>query len=195
MIKSLSKLTMRRYIELVCGDTSVLTTKGEIVPPAKLQKTRKRLIFDYARLSDDAGSKIFLSEHTSRVKAKAELTMFQCLNNALALGAFEDVRDVLREYGIARTMDDKQVAAEVTRLLKRAKTNVKRYEEERKKDDDGHEPMPDEIRTQFDRQAASLMTYFKFQIDFDVITASQFACMIDQAHKQIKAQMAALSKK
>lgn len=194
MIKSLSKLTMRRYVELVCGDTSVLTAKGEIVTPAKLQKMRKRLIFAYARLSDGAGSKIFISEHTTRVKAKAELTMFQCLNNALALGAFEDVRGVLREYGIARTMDDKQVAAEVTRLLKRAKTNVKRYEEE-KKDDDGHEPTPDEIRTQFDRQAASLMTYFKFQIDFDVITASQFACMIDQAHKQIKAQMAALSKK
>ena len=194
MIKSLSKLTMRKYIELVCGDTSVLCGPHEIVPEAKLQKTRMRLIFDYARLSDDAGSKIFISDHAAKVKAKAELVMFQCLNNALALGAIDDVRGVLREYGIIRTMDDTQVAAEVTRLMKRAKTNVKRYESENK-DSDGSEPTPDEIRTQFDRQAASLMTYFKFQIDLDTITASQFACMIDQAHKQIKAQMAALSKK
>jgi len=86
------------------------------------------------------------------------------------------------------------VATEVTRLLKRAKTNIKRYEQEQK-DVSDKEPTPDEIRTQFDRQAASLMTYFKFQIDFDTISASQFACMVDQAHKQIKAQMAALSKK
>lgn len=194
MIKSLSKLTMRRYIELVCGDTSVLTGRGEVVTPAKLQKVRKRLIFDYARLSDDAGSKIFISEHTTQIKAKAELIMFQCLNNAIALGAFEEVRGVLKEYGIVRTMDNSQVAAEVTRLLKRAKTNIKRYEQEQK-DVSDKEPTPDEIRTQFDRQAASLMTYFKFQIDFDTISAFQFACMVDQAHKQIKAQMAALSKK
>mgnify|MGYP004500938915 CR=1 FL=1 len=194
MITSLSKLMMRQYIELVCGDTSVLCERHEIVAEAKLQKTRKRLIYDYARLSDDAGSKIFLKDHSSKVKAKAELTMFQCLNNALTLGAFDDVRGVLKEYGIVRTMTDEQVAAEVTRLLRRAKTNVKRYDDE-KKEDDGKEPTPEEIRTQFDKQGAALMTYFKFQIDFDRMPASQFACMVDQAHKQIKAQMAAMSKK
>ncbi len=193
MIKSLSKLTMRQYIDLVCGDTSVLTGTGEIVAPAKLQKVRKRIIFEYARLSDDAGSKIFISDHTSRIKAKAELTMFQCLHNALILGAFDDVRNVLKEYGLTRTMDDKQVTAEVTRLLKRARTNVSRYDQAKKEEE--KEPTSDEIRLQFDRQAAALMTYFKFQIDFDTISASQFACMVDQAHKQIKAQMAALSKK
>lgn len=193
MIKSLSKLTMRQYIDLVCGDTSVLTSPGEIVSPAKIQKVRKRIIFEYARLSDDAGSKIFISDHTSRIKAKAELTMFQCLHNALILGAYDDVRNVLKEYGLTRTMDDKQVTAEVTRLLKRARTNVNRYDLEKKKEE--KEPTSDEIRLQFDRQAAALMTYFKFQIDFDTISASQFACMVDQAHKQIKAQMAALSKK
>lgn len=194
MIKSLSKLTMRQYIELVCGDISVLKKTTEIVAPAKLAETRKRLIFEYSQLSDNAGSKIFLNEHVSRVKAKAELTMFQCLNNALALGAFDEVRGVLKEYGIARTMDDRQVADEVKRLLARAKANIKRSENESAKDDDRY-PTPDEVRTQFDHQAASLMIYFKFQIDLDKVTASQFACMIDQAHKQINAQMAILSKK
>ncbi len=194
MIKSLSKLTMRQYVELVCGDTSVLTGVGEIVTPVRLQEVRKQLIFDYSRLSDDAGSKIFLSEHAAKVKAKAELTLFRCLNNAIALHAFDDVRQILKEYGIARTMDDEQVAAEVTRLLKRAKTNVNRIEQEMGVDS-GEEPTSEEIHTRFDREAASLMTYFKFQIDFDTISASQFACMIDQAHKQIKAQMAAMKKK
>ena len=194
MITSLSKLAMRQYIDLVCGDMSVITETDESVPPAKLVEARKQLIFEYSRLSDDAGSKIFISNHASRVKAKAELTLFQCLNNALALGAFDDVRGVLKEYGIARQMDDEQLAAEVKRLLKRATTNIKRMNgEETAKSD--KEPSPEEIRTNFDRQAASLMTYFKFQIDLDRITASQFACMVDQAHKQIKAQMAALRKK
>ena len=194
MITSLTKLTMRQYIELVCGDMSVLKGIAEIVSPAKLEETRKQLIFEYSQLSDNAGSKIFLNEHVSRVRAKAELTMLQCLNNALVLGAFDDVRSVLKEYGIARTMDDRQLVDEVKRLLARAKSNVKRSKEESEKGKD-QQPTPDEIRTQFDRQAASLMTYFKFQIDLDKITASQFACMIDQAHRQINAQMAALSKK
>lgn len=194
MITSLSKLTMRQYIELVCGDVSVLKGSAEIVSPAKLAETRKQLIYEYSRLSDDAGSKIFLSKHVSRLKAKAELTMFQCLNNALVLGAFDEVRSVLKEYGISRKMDDKQLTDEVKRLLNRAKTNIKRSEEESHADSD-KQPTPDQIRTQFDRQAASLMTYFKFQIDLDTITASQFACMIDQAHKQTKAQEVAMSKK
>lgn len=194
MKTSLSQLSMRQYIELVCGDTSVLKSSHEIVLPAKLQESRKNIIFEYARLSDEAGSKIFLSDHVTRLKANSELMMFQCLNNALALGAFDEVRGVLKEYGIVRTMDNKQLAAEVTRLLKRAKTAVKRYEAEAKKDKE-EEPTPDQIRTQFDRQAASLMSYFKFQIDINTIPASQFACLIDQAHKQINAQMAALSKK
>ena len=130
-----------------------------------------------------------------RIKAKAELVLFQCLNNALALGAFDEVRGVMKEYGIAKDMDDNQVSVEVARLLKRAKTNIKRHEQEQMQKDDEKEPTADEIRIQFDRQAASLMTYFKFQIDFDTMPASQFACMVDQAHKQINAQMAAMSKK
>lgn len=192
MITSLSKLTMRQYIELVCGDVSVL--KGsEIVSAAELENTRKRLIYEYSCLSDDAGSKIFLNKHVARMRAKAELTMFQCLNNALLLGASDDVRNVLKEYGITRKMDDSHLVEEVKRLLYRAKTNVKRAEEESAIVGDRH-PSTDEIRTQFDRQAASLMTYFKFQIDLDKITASQFACMADQAYKQIKAQIAEMSK-
>lgn len=194
MITSLSKITMRQYIELVCGDVSVLKERAEIVSPSKLGKTRKRLIYEYSRISDNAGSKIFLNDHVSRVRAKAELTMFQCLHNALLLGAFDEVRGVLKEYGIARKMDDKQLAEEVKRLLKRAKTNIRRSEKDFGKDNE-KQPAPDEIRTNFDRQAASLMSYFKFQIDLDRITASQFACLVDQAHKQINAQMAALSKK
>ena len=194
MITSLTKLTMRQYIELVCGDVSVIKGTAEIVSQERLQEVRKQLIYEYARLSDDAGSKVFLSNNASRVKARAELTLFQCLNNALMLGAFDEVRGVLKEYGIARKMDDRQLVDEVKRLLNRVKTNIKRAQSEDSANDD-KEPTPDEIRTQFDRQAASLMTYFKFQIDLETITASQFACMVDQAHKQIKAQMAAMSKK
>lgn len=193
MITSLSKLTMHQYIELVCGDVSVLKGSAEVVSPVKLEKTRKQLVYEYSKLSDNAGSKIFINDHVWRVRAKAELTMFQCLNNALLLGAFDDVRAVLKEYGIARKMDDKQLADEVKSQLNRARANLKRSKENPGKDNE-KQPTPDEIRTHFDRQAASLMTYFKFQIDLDRISASQFACLVDQAYRQINAQMAAISK-
>ncbi len=196
MITSLSKLTMRQYIELVCGDMSVLKGGAEVIPPAKLGETRKRLIYEYSRLSDNAGSKVFLNDHVLRVRAKAELTMFQCLNNALLLGAFDEVRGVLKEYGITRKMDDdNQLANEVKLTAQTGQEPIS----------NGARKIPIRLMKSnphrkryaliFDRQAASLMSYFKFQIDLDRISASQFACLVDQAHRQINAQMAALSKK
>lgn len=193
MITSLSKLTMRKYIELVCGDTSALIEQGEVVPESKLIQLRQKLILEYAQLSDSTGSKILLAEQVDRYRATMELTFFQCLNNALITGAQDEVRALLKEYGKNTVEDGKELVMEVSRLLKRAKTNVKRYENQQASGS-VKEPGADEIRTQFDRQAASLMTYFKFQIDFDTISASQFACMTDQAQKQIKAKMAAMNK-
>ncbi|MCF0219319.1 MAG: hypothetical protein HUK14_06015 [Muribaculaceae bacterium] len=193
MITSLTKLTMRQYVDLVCGDTSVLVSNAESVSEDKLQETRKRLLYEYAVMSDSAGTKIMLSEHERKQRAKAELALFKVLTNMLALAAFDDVRNILRAYGISRNLDDRQLADEVGRLLRRAKTNIARTNQ--KNDEDEKEPSPDEIRSRFDKQAASLMTYFKFQIDFNTIPASQFACMIDQANREIKAKMAALRKK
>lgn len=194
MIESLSQLTMRQYIELACGDTSVLTRAHEVRTPAQLAKRRSRLMREFAALSDEGAHRATLNRHALMVKSVAELNMFQCLANTLALDGVDDVRGVLRKFGISREMDDAAVAAEVAQLLRRAKTNVKRYQSEAKTQG-GFEPTPDEVRAQFDRQAVSLMTYFKFQIDLATISASQFACMIDQANKQLKAQMAAMSKR
>lgn len=192
MIKSLSNLTMQQYIDMLCGNVAVLLGKGEIVSPAKLDKVRKKLIFEYARLSDNAAIAAFLTERASCIRTEVEVTMFKCLSNALALGAYEQVRRVLREYGLSRPMTDEQVVEEVSRLLNRAKSEIKRQSQNK---NEAEAPTSDQIRTQFDRQAAALMTYFKFQIDLDTIKASQFACMVSQADKQIKALLATTGRK
>lgn len=189
MIRELSDLTMRQYVDMLCGDASVLLERREVASPKEIESVRRKLVFDYARLSDSAGMRAMLSEMERKKKAHAELLLFQVLSNLIALRGFAEARGVLRTYGIAREMDDAQTAAEVERLLRRAETEKKRAEQERGEKPKEHSPA--EIRAQFDRQAASLMSYFKFQIDFNAIPASQFACLVDQAQREIKAKMAA----
>lgn len=192
MITELSGLTMRQYVDLLCGETSVLLKPHEVASPQQIESVRKRLAYDFARLSDSAGTRSLLSDAEGRKRADAELVLFQVLNNLIVLGAHEDVRKVLKIYGIAREMTDQQTAAEVDRLLKKAQTEIKRHQQEQ-----GEKPKArtaSEIRLHFDRQAASLMSYFKFQINMDVMPASQFACLIDQAQKEIRAKMAAYKK-
>lgn len=133
-----------------------------------------------------------LLEYEARQRALATLTLCQVLSNLMALGATDDVRAILREHGNRREYDDKALAVEVETMLGRAKTEVKRTE---RPDRDVREPTEKEIRGSFDRQTASLMTYFKFQINLDVASASQYACMVEQANKEIKAKMAAMAKR
>lgn len=195
MITSLTQLTMRQYIDLVCNDTSVLNPDNEPVTDSQLDELRSELIAEFNKLSNEAATKANLVDKLALVKAKRELMLFRCLNKAILEGGVDDVRSVLKDYGISREMTNKQLSDEVVRRLKRAKTEIKRYESKKTQATQDRELTKNEIRLQFDRLAASLMTHFKVQIDFNTITASSFAYMIDQADKQIKAQLSIMNKK
>ena len=192
MIETLDQLTIGKFIDLVCGDTSVLHGKMEVVSPVKLTTVMRNIVFEYKEIVDNSGMKGYISEVEEYVKARMSIVVYSMCMNLVLLKEYTRAREVLSECGIrASSMTDARVEAEVKSQLERAKYNVLKIEEENKKDSSSTV----NIRKEFDALTAALMAYFKFQIDTDTMKATVYAHLVARHNKEIKAQIDALKRK
>lgn len=192
MIERLDQLTMSRFIDLVCGDTGALTSKGEAADPAILSATARNIIFEYHSIVDEAGTKRYLLRLEDLLKGRIGIAALTICENLAALREYGRVREVLKEQGInTGGMSDKRVAAEVKSRLCRARRDVEKLEEESKPGgDDSGDP-----RSAFDALTAQLMAHFKFQIGIDSIKATVYAHLVARHNREINAQLAAMAKR
>lgn len=192
MIEKLEQLSIGQFIDLLCGDTSILTSKREIVSEVKVTNAIRNIVFEYKEIADIAGVRNYLSLMDEMIKAKISSTLFSMCNNLVSLGEHDRAREVMIVYGInAKTMNDQRVAAEIKSRLERAKSTIARIEEESNSD----KKEDSDIRRMFDEQTASMMAYFKFQIDTTTMKATVYAHLVARHNREIKAQLAAMSKK
>lgn len=192
MIEKLEQLSIGQFIDLLCGDTSILTSKREIVSEAKVTNAIRNIVFEYKEIADIAGVRNYLSLMDEMIKAKISSTLFSMCNNLVSLGEHDRAREVMIVYGInAKTMNDQRVAAEIKSRLERAKSTIARIEEESNSD----KKEESDIRRMFDEQTASMMAYFKFQIDTTTMKATVYAHLVARHNREIKAQLAAMNKK
>lgn len=192
MIEKLEQLSIGQFIDLLCGDTSILTSKREIVSEAKVTNAIRNIVFEYKEIADIAGVRNYLSLMDEMIKAKISSTLFSMCNNLVSLGEHDRAREVMIVYGInAKTMNDQRVAAEIKSRLERAKSTIAHIEEESNSD----KKEESDIRRMFDEQTASMMAYFKFQIDTTTMKATVYAHLIARHNREIKAQLAAMNKK
>lgn len=191
MKETLEELTVCQFIELVCGNSSVLLDKHEFVSPNKLTIAMRNIVLEYREIADISGVKSYLSEIEELIKAKISVVIFAMCNNLVILKEHNRAREVMIEYGIkAESMTDLRVEAEVKSRLGRAKNTVSRIEKENQ-----NETIETfNIRRAFDEQTAALMAYFKFQIDTSTMKATIYAHLIARHNKEIKAQKAAMKK-
>lgn len=192
MKTKLEELTIGQFIDLVCGDTSVLKGKHEIVSQAKVVDALRNIVFEYKEITDQAGMRGYLSTVEELLKAKMTAVLFYMCNNLVALEEYDRLRDVLAEYGVhSGSMNDRRVVAEVTSQLERAKRTITQINEESHSD----KAEVTNIRRTFDEQTAALMAYFKFQIDTNTMKATVYAHLIARHNREIKAQLASMKKK
>lgn len=192
MKTKLEELTIGQFIDLVCGDTSVLKGKHEIVSQAKVVDALRNIVFEYKEITDQAGMRGYLSTVEELLKAKMTAVLFYMCNNLVALEEYDRLRDVLAEYGVhSGSMNDRRVVAEVTSQLERAKRTIAQINEESHSD----KAEVTNIRRTFDEQTAALMAYFKFQIDTNTMKATVYAHLIARHNREIKAQLASMKKK
>ncbi len=160
-------------------------------PPASSPKPA-RLIYEYHALADPKGTATIVSDKEQTHKAKLSVLFFKILANLLAMGAVEEARAALIDYGLqAGAYSAERIKGEVERQLKRAESLERKLAQTTPDKDEKEEPSPKEIRRGFDKSAAFLMTYFKFQIDLNTIKPTTFAMMLDQANREIAAKLAA----
>lgn len=194
MIEKLEQLTVSQFVDLVCGDTSVLIGKHEVVSPEELAKATRSIVFEYKEIADSAGVRSFIRASGDYIKAKMALSLYAICKNILLLDEYDRVREILESTGLksAKRFSDKRVAAEITSRYERAKADIAKIEESKKNDE---EPELSVVRSEFDAQTAALMAYFKFQIDPDTMKATVYAHLVARHIREIKAKLSATRKK
>lgn len=191
MITTLEELTMAQFIDLVCGDTSVVVGKREVVPSKKIVSTIRNIVFEYRGIADRTGVRSFLGENSSLIKAKKDSILFTICHNLVQMGLYDQAREVLTNYGIrANSMSDQRVSAEVKSRQARAKSMVAKLE----KDEQEGDVDTSQVRDSFNAQTAMLMGHFKFQIDTSTMKATLYAHLVDRYNQEIQAQLKALKK-
>lgn len=194
MKERLEELTVSQFVALVCGDTSVLLRKNEVVAPDKLAKVTRNIVYEYKEIADTAGVRTYVRSSGDYIKAKMAVSLYSICKNMINLGEYDRVREVLAETGLksAKRLSDKRVAAEVTSRYERAKAEIVKADEARKNEE---VPELSKVRSEFDAQTAALMAYFKFQIDTSTMKATVYAHLVARHIREIKAKLAAAQRK
>lgn len=191
MKERLSELTVTEFVELICGDVSVLkSSPHEILDPKKVKIAARDIALEFKDISDRASMRSYLSQMEESAKLRLQILAYGIAADLSAIGSYDKAREVLSEHGInAGRMSDSRIEAESRSQLERAKGKLRRLLEESVDDKDI------DVRREFSAQSASLMAYFKFQIDPDRMKADLYAHLISRHNAEIKAKLAALKKK
>lgn len=191
MKRKLEELTIAQFVDLACGDTSVLTGGKGSVPGHEAQSIAASIIFEYREIADPAGTNGYLRNLEELMQAKVDLLVYGICKDMLKFGELDSIRKVMNMYGInIESMNRQRVAAEIKSRFERARQAVARIEKD-SQPDNGEEM---DIRRSFDEQTASMIAYFKFQIDMATMKATIYAHLAARFERDIKARLAAIKK-
>lgn len=183
----LNQLTMAAFIELHCGDCSVILENGENIPEEDLKKKATDLLFEYRNIVDPVGVKTTLLEHEERLKENTKVVFFQVCKKLVSISAIDEVKELLGMYGINLTSaTDETVARRVEQELNTAFHTKERNDAARDNDEEDTLDTPDKIRASYDAEIASLMGFYKMSIDIHSISAAVYANLLIQAVKSIE---------
>ncbi len=188
MKRKLEDLTIGRFIDLLCGDTEAIL-ESEEATELEIALAIRDIVYQYREIADEAGVKSYLARAEEYCKARIATMIFAICDNLIHLNEHKAVREVLIEYGInARSMSDQRLEAEVKSNIEKTKRLLADLE-------NGNQETGDtDIRREFDSQTASLMTYFKFQIDTETMKATIYAHLVARYSREVKARNAAMKK-
>lgn len=185
MIERLNQLSLYDFIELSCGDCTVLLSPGEGISEVELKKRSSDLIIEYKRITNPSGLNSVLMDREDMVKERTRVLLFKLCVSLIAIGAYEDVRETLAMLSYdMKSMSDEQVKSKVEELLRSALFEQKRSDEIRS-DNETEKATPEQIRSSFDAEIAFIMTFFKMNIDVRNINAAVYANIVHQAEIEV----------
>lgn len=186
MINRLNELSMAAFIELSCGNTSVLLDGDEDTDKAVLEHVRSELIAEYKTITNPSGMKSILIEKEDESKLKGRILMLRICSSLCSLGDYGLCKAVMAEYETGYARDGEQMAADVNKRLRDAEFMLKRITTSK---EPYVPPTEKEIRDSFDREIATLMTYFKMPVDIHKTSAAVYANIVCQAMEDMKRKL------
>lgn len=192
MKQKLEELTIGQFVDLICGDASVLLGRHEIASPQRQAAAIRDIVFEYREFSDRAGAQSYLSNIEELIRNKVRMSIFSECLELVRIKKYETARNIMVQLGIGvAKMSNERLTAEIKSQLARARQAEARAKE------NSHNPDGDaaEIRRSFDEQTAALIAFFKFQIDTETMKATIYALLVARYNREIKAQLAAMNKK
>ena len=195
-MKTLSNLKMSEFIDIYCGKESLILEQGEHVSEPEMKAYIARLMYDYKMIVNPVAMKSIISEQKQLLLQTARIYILKICSTLIQLNNVDKAREVLSEIGWhAGNFDEKTLSGKVTSELRRLEFSVKRITEEQTEEEKKNIQYSErEIRETFDKEQASLMTYFKMNISMESITAAVYANMLAQAEREITARNKILSK-
>lgn len=181
----LDDITIGAYIELQCGDYSVL---GDCKDKDKIANT---LTEEYNDIVNPASAKIKVSKSGKRIKLAMRM---QCAEMCLALiegGGMEEAISSMNGIGYNCTKDNVKIKADG--VISECRYMLDRMDMESGKEQ--KEQTPEEIRGSYTRERSFLMTYNKLYIDKNIMSASEYAYIVVQTKEDIDARMKAYQKR
>ncbi len=70
MIEKLEQLTIGQFVDLICGDPTILTSEGEDVSENMVVVAMRNIVYEYKEIADPSGVKSYLSDIEELLKAK-----------------------------------------------------------------------------------------------------------------------------
>lgn len=191
MKETLDQLTIGQFIDLLCGEVDVILSRHEIVGAERKAIVVRNLILEYKQIADKAGANQYLSTLEEMARARIEVAFFEMCFNLVKLNEPERTREAMMIYGIhAQTMSSQRIEAEAKSRLARAKGRIADIQNVQEVEP----PTSEYIRRQFDEQTAAMIAHFKFQIDTTTMKATVYAHLVARQNRDIKSQLAVLSK-
>lgn len=183
MKSRLNELSIAAFIELSCGDTSVLLGEGEETDSAVLEHLRTEMIAEYRSIINPAAMKSFLIEKEDETKLRAKILMFQICERLCFLRDYELARSVMLEYEPGYSLEGESMKKDIEKRLRDSEFMLKRISSSK---EPYVPPTEQEIRASFDKELACIMTYFKMPIDTNLTNAAVYANIVNRAMEEMK---------
>lgn len=191
MKKRLNELMLSEFIDLLCGDTSVLN--AHTLDKKNIENIRNTIIFEYQKIADENGIQSFIINHEEIYKLRSTIILFQICQNLININGIEEAKSILSLYGLNMfNKSESIIKRDIEAYIKRYKSELKRIENSNNVTEP--EQSPQSIISDFNKEIAVMSMYVKFPIVAQSINASVYAYMLNQVKAEIKEKMALIKK-
>lgn len=192
MITELSDISMADFIRMLNGDYRMLVKGHKHINPVEIAKVVRKLSYDFQMIADTAAIMGAVSAKGEMIHAQCILAIYLMADAAYSIGDIDLLKSLLNEIDVnTDSMTDEQLKRHVLSELAITKRRCHRLEV----DIAAMESTESKDKVDFSAITASMMSYYKFQIDLNIISASVYAHLIKQMKTEIREKTHILKQK